>query len=177
MAKPKAASAGVSKEVRPVLEAIGGLIDGFCRDHLNDEYTVLCHKLAEKLARKQPAPFLSGKPTAWACAIVRTIGWVNFLDDPSQTPHMKLADMSKAFGVGDSTGHSKSKTIRTMLNIHPMDPQWTLPSLIDDNPLVWILEVNGFLMDIRHCPREAQEIAYEKGLIPYIPADQADKSN
>ena len=56
MAKPKAASAGVSKEVRPVLEAIGGLIDGFCRDHLNDEYTVLCHKLAEKLARKQPAP-------------------------------------------------------------------------------------------------------------------------
>jgi hypothetical protein len=41
-----------------------------------------------------------------------------------------------------------------------------------DNPMVWMLEVNGFLMDIRHAPREAQEIAFEKGLIPYIPADR-----
>jgi hypothetical protein len=31
-------------------------------------------------------------------------------------------------------------------------------------------------MDIRRCPREAQEAAFEKGLIPYIPADRADGS-
>jgi hypothetical protein len=28
------------------------------------------------------------------------------------------------------------------------------------------------MMDIRDAPREAQEIAFEKGLIPYIPADR-----
>lgn len=39
-------------------------------------------------------------------------------------------------------------------------------------PLIWMLEVKGFLMDIRHCPREAQAVAFKKGLIPYIPADQ-----
>ncbi len=32
------------------------------------------------------------------------------------------------------------------------------------------LSVNGFLVDIRHAPVEAQIMAYEKGLIPYIPA-------
>ena len=59
-----------------------------------------------------------------------------------------------------------------MLKIHQLEPEWTLPSRLDDNPLVWTLKVNGFLMDIRHAPREAQEIAFEKGLIPYIPADR-----
>ncbi len=163
-----------SDEVQEILQAINGMIDAFCRDHLNEEYAKLCCKLAEKLARKRPSPLVSGKPNTWACAIVRTVGGVNFLDDPSQSPHMKLAAISKAFGVGDSTGSAKTKAIRTMLKIRPMDPKWTLPSRMDENPLVWILEVNGFLMDVRHCPREAQEVAYEKGLIPYIPADRSD---
>ena len=43
---------------------------------------------------------------------------------------------------------------------------------MDDNPLVWMLNVNGFVMDIRLAPKEAQEIAFRKGLIPYIPADR-----
>ena len=43
---------------------------------------------------------------------------------------------------------------------------------MEDNPLVWMLSVNGFLMDIRQAPRDAQVVAFEKGLIPYIPADR-----
>jgi hypothetical protein len=31
-------------------------------------------------------------------------------------------------------------------------------------------------VDIRECPREVQEVAFEKGLIPYIPADRQDES-
>ena len=34
------------------------------------------------------------------------------------------------------------------------------------------VEVNGTLVDIREMPREVQVIAFEKGMIPYIPADQ-----
>ena len=34
---------------------------------------------------------------------------------------------------------------------------------MDDNPKVWMLEVNGFLMDVRHAAREVQELAFEKG--------------
>jgi hypothetical protein len=35
-----------------------------------------------------------------------------------------------------------------------------------------MLQVNGFMVDVRHVPREVQEIAFNKGLIPYIPADR-----
>ena len=72
-----------------VLPIILGLIQDFCRAHLNDEYADTCRRLAEKLARKRPSPLASGKPNAWASGIIRTIGMVNFLGDPSQTPHMK----------------------------------------------------------------------------------------
>ena len=37
---------------------------------------------------------------------------------------------------------------------------------------MWMVEVNGFLVDLRHVSRELQEVAFEKGLIPYIPADR-----
>ena len=63
-----------------------------------------------------------------------------------------------------------------MLKIRPFDPDWTLPGRMDDNPLIWMIEVNGLILDTRSCPREAQEVAFEKGLIPYIPADRADES-
>ncbi len=35
-----------------------------------------------------------------------------------------------------------------------------------------MLKINGFMMDVRDAPREVQEIAFNKGLIPYIPADR-----
>ena len=44
--------------------------------------------------------------------------------------------------------------------------------MLDQNPLVWMAEVNGMLVDLRHMPRKVQEIAFQKGMIPYIPADQ-----
>jgi hypothetical protein len=155
-----------------VLATITGLIDSFCREHLNDEHAVLCRKLAEKLARKRPSPLLHGKPATWASGIVRAIGWVNFLGDPSQTPHMKMTDIDEGFGVSPASGSAKAKAIRDLLRLRSFDPDWTLPSRMDDNPLVWMLEVNGFLVDIRHAPREAQVVAFQKGLIPYIPADR-----
>jgi Domain of unknown function (DUF6398) len=167
--KPAPAS---SKDAGEVQRVIVGMTDQFCRDNLSEEYAVQCRKLADKLARKRPSPLVSGRPNTWASGIVRAIGWVNFLDDPSQQPHLKLTDIDKAFGVGASTGQAKSMLIRKLFKMRRFDVEWTLPSRIDDNPLVWMLEVNGFMMDIRDCPREAQEIAFEKGLIPYIPADR-----
>lgn len=84
---------------------------------------------------------------------------------------MKLTAVDKAFGVSQSTGQSKSREIRKMLKIEQCDPDWWRPSRMDDNPMVWLLEVNGLVMDIRGLPREVQELAFQKGLIPYIPAD------
>jgi Domain of unknown function (DUF6398) len=171
--KPRPVPKPPSKEdAAEALRVILGLIEPFCKEHLNDEYAVLCRKLAEKLARKRPSPLLRGSPNTWASGIVRTVGWVNFLHDKSQTPYMRLGDIDAHFGIGESSGAAKLAAIRKMLGIHHLDPQWTLPSRLDDNPLVWMLEINGLLMDIRRTPREVQEIAFHKGLIPYIPADR-----
>ena len=148
------------------------MIDQFCREHLNDEYAVLCRKLAEKLARKRPSPLLSGSPNTWASGIVRTVGWANFLHDKSQTPYMRLSDIDAGFGISESRGAAKLAAIRKMLRIHQMSYEWTLPSRMADHQLIWMLQVNGFMVDIRNAPREVQEIAFKKGLIPYIPADR-----
>ena len=161
-------------KVQTILATLIEMTDAFCTEFLNEEYAGLCRKLATALARKRPSPLLQGRLETWACGIVRTIGWVNYLDDRSQKPHLKLPFIDKAFGVGESTGQGKSKAIRTMLRIRQFDHRWTLPSRMDENPMVWMLEVNGFLMDIRNAPREAQEVAFEKGLIPYIPADPSE---
>ena len=37
------------------------------------------------------------------------------------------------------------------------------------NPLVWVAEVNGPMIDLRAMPREAQEIAFAKGDDPLRP--------
>ncbi|MEX2215273.1 MAG: DUF6398 domain-containing protein [Phycisphaeraceae bacterium] len=169
--KTSPASASKEKAAAAVMTVVE-LIDRFCREHLNEEYAVLCRTLAQKLARKRPSPLLSGSPSTWASGIVRTIGSVNFLHDKNRTPYMRLSDIDACFGVSESAGAAKSATIRKMLKIHQLDPTWCLPSRMDDNPLIWMLTVNGFMMDIRHAPRELQEIAFSKGLIPYIPADR-----
>jgi Domain of unknown function (DUF6398) len=159
----------VPATARPAYDAIVDLTDGFCREHLNGEYEALCRKLAGALARKRPSPLLGGKPETWACGVVRTSGWVNFLDDSSRKPHLKLTAIDKAFGVAESTGQGKSKAIRTLLKIRQFDPRWTLPSRRDDNPIIGMIEVNGFVVDARHLRREIQEEASRKGLIPYVP--------
>ena len=165
----------VPATARPAYDAVVALTDAFCRKHLDGEYEALCRKLAGALARKRPSPLLAGKPTTWACAIVRTIGWVNFLDDRSQKPHMKLTAIDKAFGVGESTGQGKSMLIRKMLKIKPMDPAWSLRSQMDRNPMAWMIQMNGFLVDARILKREFQEEALRRGLIPYIPGHRPNE--
>jgi hypothetical protein len=161
-------------DAKAVLETVVGLTDAFCRDYLNDEYALVCRNLAAALARKRPSPLLRGKPETWACGILRTIGWVNFLDDSSRKPHLKLTFIDRALGVAESTGQQKSRDIRKMLRIRDFDRKWTLPSQLDQNPQVWLVSVDGFILDIRQAARDLQVQAYEAGLIPYIPADRKD---
>ena len=85
---------------------------------------------------------------------------------------MTMAELCDAFGVSKSSGGNYSKKVRDVLGIEmQMDPNWCLPSLMDENPLAWSITINGFMVDARTQPRHIQEIAFEKGLIPYIPED------
>lgn len=154
---------------------IVGLPDRFCDAHLNAEYKDLCREMAVVVCQAG-SPVLKGKSEGWAAGIVYAVGRVNFLTDPSQTPHMKSAEVAEGIGVSGATMQAKARIIREGLDLMPFDPDWCLPSKMDDNLLVWMLMVNGILVDIRYAPREAQVVAYEKGLIPYIPADRQGTS-
>jgi hypothetical protein len=156
-------------------EKIVGLINDVCDRHLNTEYRDLARAMTAALCRKRPSLLTSGQPRTWACGIVYVLGKINFLGDPSFAPHMTTAELCAAFEVGESTTHAKARAIEKALGAHPFDPQWTLPSLAEKNPLVWMAEVNGLLVDLRNMPREIQEIAFKDGLIPYIPADRKDR--
>ena len=169
--------AAATSQAGPTHDKIVGLIDAFCRERLDEEYRALCRGMAGVLARKRPSPLTRGKPESWASGIVRAVGWANFLGDPSQPLHMKMTDIDEAFGVSEATGSAKSTAIRDLLKIGRLDPRWTVPGLMDRNPLVWMLKVNGLVVDIRDCPREAQVVAFEQGLIPYIPDDRRDESS
>ncbi len=153
-------------------DAVVALTDAFCRDHLNDEYRNLARAMAAALCRKRPSPLSSGQPRTRACGIVHVLGQLNFLSDKATQPYMTMAGISAAFGVGQSTASAKARIIADALHTNRMDPTWMLRSLVDQNPLVWMAEVNGLLVDLRDMPREVQVIAYEKGMILYIPADK-----
>ena len=84
---------------------------------------------------------------------------------------MTMAEVAAGFGVGQSTASAKARVISDALRLSPMDPTWMLRDLAERNPLLWLVEVNGILADMRDMPREVQQIAYDKGLIPYVPAD------
>ncbi len=50
-------------------------------------------------------------------------------------------DANDAFGVSSSTGQAKSKQTRDLLKMSQFSPDWTLPSLLDRNPLAWMIRV------------------------------------
>jgi len=165
-------SSVVPKSMQATYDAVVTLTDAFCRDHLNDEYRDLARAMTAALCRKRPSPLASGQPRTWACGIIHVLGGLNFLSDKASQPYMTMAEVSAAFGVGESTASAKARAISGALHTNRMDPTWMLKSIVGQNPFVWMAEVNGMLVDIREMPREVQVIAYEKGMIPYIPADQ-----
>lgn len=158
---------------RKAADEIVELTHAFCLKHLNEDYRQLCEDMIAELLDID-MPLDRGKPAGWASGIVHAIGFVNFLQDPSQSPHMTSLEIAEGFGVSQQTMQAKSRIIRDELDLMQFDPDWCLPALLGDNPLVWMLEVNGLIMDIRTAPREAQEEAYQLGLIPYIPADEPE---
>ncbi len=165
----RSTSQNVPKEMQVRFDEITQLTDAFSQAYLNDEYAQLCRELTATLCRKRPSPLIGGKASTWACGIIHALGMVNFLFDASQKPHIPASQIWDYFDLSSSTMQAKSKQIRDLLNIYPMDPDWTLPSMVDKNPLIWMLEVNGLIIDVRHAPRAIQEEAFRKGLIPYIP--------
>ena len=159
----------VPKQMQGIFDAIVTLTDIFCKTNLDEEYAQLARQATAALCRRRPSPLATGYVESWACGIVYALGSANFLFDKSQTPSMSAGELCAAFRVSKSTGAAKSKKVRDALGMGQLDPRWCRPSKLADNPMVWMIMVNGLIVDVRHLPRELQEAAYIKGLIPYLP--------
>ena len=184
MSKPTM-SETVPQGMNKTFEDIATLTDEFSTTHLNDEYAQMIRYAIAALCRKRPSPLAKGRAKTWACGITHAIGMINVLSDPSQDPHMRASEIYQIFGVSASTGQAKSKLVRDTLKMDPFDPHWTLPSKLEDHPMAWMISYDGMILDARSLPLHIQEVAYSKGLIPYVPgmkegpssekADQAQK--
>jgi len=76
------------------------------------------------------------------------LGQINFLTDPATQPFMTTADLCARFGVGQSTASAKARDIAQALDTTRLNPEWSRSNLLDQNPLVWKAEMNGFLVDL-----------------------------
>lgn len=145
------------------------ITDAFCGQHLTNEYRDLCRRMAATLCRKRPSPLATGAANSWACGIAYSVGRINFLFDKSQTPHMRGEDLCQHFCLSQSTGTAKSTVVMKALKLVQMDPGWTLPSLLATNPMAWLIMIDGLTVDARKMPRDIQEEAFRRGMIPYLP--------
>jgi hypothetical protein len=165
---PKTKNLTVPEAMQARYAEIIALTNALCTNKLNEEYAQVCREMTATLARKRPSPLVNGQAKSWACAITYTVGSVNFLFDKSQTPYLRTDELCAWFGLSKSTGGNKSSQIKQILKIGLMDPQWTLRSRMEHNPMTWMVSVDGFIIDARSLPRLLQEEAYRKGLIPYL---------
>ncbi len=165
----------VPKLMQPIFDSIVSLTDSFSKKHLNEEYAQMIRYTTAALCRQRPSHLNSGRINTWACGIVYAVGFVNFLFDKSQEPYMSASNLCDDFGVSKSTGRSKSKIVKDELGMFQFDPNWCLPSKMNENPMAWLISVNGVIVDARYIPRHLQDAAFEKGLIPYIPDSENAK--
>ncbi len=160
----------IPTKIKPKYDAIEAIITQYADQYLNEEYKELCIKALAKLSRKRPSPLESGKDKTWAAGIIYAIGSANFIFDKSQQIHMTADELVAPLDISRKTASAKASTIKKMLKIDCFNTEWVLPSKIDSNPMAWLIQVNGLIMDARYTPLEIQVEAYNKGLIPYIPA-------
>jgi hypothetical protein len=130
---------------------------------------------SDSLVPGWPSPLSNGRDNSWACGIIYALGFINFLFDSSREPYISAGELCQAFGVSTSTGSARSRAVRDAVNMRRFDANWCLSSRIPENPLVWMLEVDGVIVDVRWMPGEIQGIAYHKGLIPLYLSTEKEK--
>jgi len=163
----------IPKEMQDKYDEISPMIIDFCDKKLNNDYKDICLRLLVKLCRKKPSPLLGGRSHTWAAGIVYAIGQANFIFDKTQTINMTAGELASGFGISSNTAGSKAAEIRKMFKIDYFNSEWLLPEMKENNPMTWMVMVNGIIVDIRHMSLEIQQEAYDMGIIPYIPGERA----
>jgi len=127
------------RQIGERLAEILRITDRFCDQYLDEEYKGLCRDMAAALCVEN-LPLTSGKAAGWAAGIVYSVGWINFIGDPSQPHHMRAEDMAPALGVSPATLMNKARDIREGLGLVRMDPRWSTKAMLEQNPILQLAE-------------------------------------
>jgi hypothetical protein len=147
--------------------------DAACHEHLDEEYAALARTLVARLARRRPSPLARGGARIWAAGAIYAVGQVNFLFDRSQRPHMTADRLAECLGVVKTTMANKAAQINRTLDIGIFEPDLTRTAMLEQHPMAWLVEVDGFILDAQMLPAELQDEARRRGLIPDLDALRA----
>jgi hypothetical protein len=159
--------------LRDRAQLISDIADAACRTHLDEEYGRLTRKLVARLARKRPSPLVRGDERIWAAGAIYAVGQINFLFDRTQTPHLTAEQLADALGVVKTTMANKAGMINRALDMGIFEPELTRVAMMEQHPMAWLVEVDGFIVDARMLPAELQDEARRRGLIPDVDAMRA----
>jgi hypothetical protein len=68
---------------------------------------------------------------------------------------------------------NKAALIAKTLDLGMFEPDLTRVAMLEQHPMAWIVQVNGFLVDARTLPEELQDEARRRGLIPDLQSRRA----
>jgi uncharacterized protein DUF6398 len=139
--------------LRDRAQQIIDVTDAACREQLDEEYGALTRQLVARLARKRPSPLVRGDARIWAAGAIYAVGQVNFLFDRSQTPHVTAKQLAEALGVVQTTMANKAGIINRLLDIGIFEPDLTRMAMMEQHPMAWLVEVDGFILDARSLPQ------------------------
>ena len=170
----------LSEDVQKKYNNIAEMLSSFCTEVLKenkDDFKDIFLKLLDKLSRKRPTPLLGGTVNTWAAGIAYAIGQINYIFDKTQNYYISATELAAYFGISASTAGNKAAEIRKICKLNHFDNKWLLPIHAQDNPMTWMITINGLIVDIRDMPLELQEQAFRAGVIPYIPGIKTKTTN
>ena len=156
----------IPSAMRDRAQTIIDIADRACQEHLDDEYGQIARRLVARVARKRPSPLARGDARIWAAGVLYAAGQINFLFDPTQTPHLTAKELAARLGVVQTTMANKAGLINRTLDIGIFEPELTRIAIQEQHPMAWIVEVDGLLVDARMLAPELQAEAVRLGLIP-----------
>ena len=122
----------VSKKIKERKEDLIDLVSSFSNNYLNEDYTESAVKIVEKMARKREVPFRRGKLEIWASGIIYALAQINFLFDKTSPYYISADDICNHFNTKKSTVSKKADQIIDMLDLSPLDGEFTVAPIIPE---------------------------------------------
>ena len=144
----------IPKAMAEKFAAITRATDAFSPQRLNEEYRKVIHRLLAPLAKKLPSSLVRGKENVCAAAALHAVGrsivWMRLSQHPTAGPKPS----TNSSGPAKAPGRTSPRRFAIFSRWDPWRQTWTLPSRLADNPLVWMIQVNGLIIDISGMPIE-----------------------